>query len=180
MLLLVVQLETFRNRSSLWKKIILEVGLSENLRNRRLRERLRLRRKLNTFDVHFLVSIHTSSRRNEVADDDVLLESKQLVASAANCSVGQNTRGLLERCSRDERLRRERCLGDSEKQRLRSSRCLLLLLRLLVCITEVLLVDVLALEERSLTGLENANLLQHLPNNDTDVLVIDLHTLQAV
>src|SRR5215207_7507841 len=38
----------------------------------------------------------------------------------------------------------------------------------------------LALEERSLSGFKNANLLKHLPHNDTDVLVIDLHALQAI
>jgi hypothetical protein len=42
-----------------------------------------------------------------VTDDDVLLETEQLVSRAADRSIGENARGLLERSRRDERLRRE-------------------------------------------------------------------------
>ena len=85
-----------------------------------------------------------------------------------------------KRRRRDERLRRETGLGDSEKQRLRRRRRFLLLLRLLVGVAEGLLVDVLALEELGLAGLEHAHLLQHLPDDHANVLVVDLHALQAV
>ena len=110
-------------------------------------------------------------------DDDVLLEPKQIVLRATNRRVRQNSRGLLERRRRDERLRRQARLGDAEQQRLGRRRRFLLLLRPIVDLAEDLLIDVLALEELRLARLEDANLLQHLPDDDPDVLVVDLHAL---
>src|SRR4029077_726843 len=116
----------------------------------------------------------------EVTDDDVLLESEQLVPRAANRGVGQNTRRLLEARRGDERLRRETGLGDTEQQRLRNRRRLLVLLGLVVRFPEGLLVDVLALEELRVSTLEHAHLLEHLSDDHANVLVVDLHALQAV
>src|SRR6185503_6690998 len=110
---LVVVKSKFRKSPCFRQQIILEIRLRENLRDSRLSEHLGLRRNRSALDVHFLITVHTSSSWNQVTDDDVLLEAHQLVSRAANCCVGENTRGLLERSRRDERLRRERCLGDS-------------------------------------------------------------------
>src|SRR5205085_5649454 len=76
--------------------------------------------------------------------------------------------------------RRETGLGDSEEEWLRYCRYLLFLLGLVVRFPEGLLVDVLALEELRLSALEHAHLLKHLPNDHANVLVVDLHALQAV
>src|SRR4029077_10959597 len=81
-------------------------------------------------DLHFLVPVHACAGRDEVTDDDVLLESEQLVARATDRGVGENSRRLLEARRGDERLRRETGLGDSEEQRLRNRRRLLVLLGL--------------------------------------------------
>src|SRR5687768_5462451 len=142
--LFLVVSESLRKGSCFWQQILLDIRLRENLRDRRLRENLRLRRKRRALDVHFLIPVHTGSGRNEVTDDDVLLEAHELVPRTANRGVGQNTRRLLEARRRDERLRRETGLGDSEKQRLGHRRRFLLLLRPLVGVAEVLLVHVLA------------------------------------
>ena len=56
----------------------------------------------------------------------------------------------------------------------------LLLLRPLVLVAERLLVDVLALEELGLARIDHAHLLQHLAHDHADVLVVDLHALQAI
>src|SRR5437868_1382626 len=132
------------------------------------------------FDLHFLVAVHTRTGRDQVTDDDVLLESEQLVSRAANCSVGENARRLLEARRRDERLGRQTRLRYTEQKRLGHCGLILVLLRLVVRVPEGLLVDVLALEELGITALEHAHLLQHLSHDHANVLVVDLHALQAV
>src|SRR5205807_10021937 len=137
----------FRNRNSLWQREVRVRFGRQNLGDARLGGKLRRRRHRCSLDLHFLIPIHAGARRDEVTDDDVLLESEQLVTRAANCGIGQNARRLLEARRRDERLSRETRLRDSEKEWLRNRRCLLFLLGLVVRLSEGLLVDVLALEE---------------------------------
>ena len=50
----------------------------------------------------------------------------------------------------------------------------------LVDLAELDPVDVLALEEGGVAGVGDAHLLQHLPHDHADVLVVDLHALQTV
>src|SRR2546423_11528544 len=57
---------------------------------------------------------------------------------------------------------------------------LLFLFRAVVLAAEDLLVHVLALEELRVPRLEYAHFLQHLAHDHTDVLVVDLHALQAI
>src|SRR5688500_489471 len=161
------------------REIRVRIG-RQYLGDRRLGRQLRHRRHRRSLDLHFLIAVHTSTRRDQVTDDDVLLETEQLVPRAPYRGVGQNTRRLLEARGRDERLSRETRLGDAEQERLGHRGILLLLLRLVVRFPEGLLVDVLALEEHRLARLEHAHLLQHLPDDHANVLVVDLHALQAV
>src|SRR5205085_12431025 len=154
----------------------LELGLR---RRRKRRETLHSLGRLQV-EIDLLIPIHARAGRNQVPDDDVLLEPKQIVLRATNRRVRQNSRGLLERRRRDERLRRQARLGDAEQQRLGRRRRLLLLLRAIVDLAEDLLIDVLALEELRFARLEDANLLQHLPDDDPDVLVVVFHALQAI
>ena len=59
-------------------------------------------------------------------------------------------------------------------------RRLLLLLRPLVLVAEDLAIHVLPFEELRLARLHDSNLLQHLLDDHADVLVVDLHALEAV
>src|SRR5207247_7241364 len=74
----------------------------------------RRRRRLEPFrrlDLDVVIPIDAGPRRDEMADDDVLLEPQQVVPRAADRRVGQHPRGLLERRRRDERLCRQARLG---------------------------------------------------------------------
>ena len=104
----------------------------------------------------------------------------QVVPGAAHRRVGQHAGGLLEGGRRDERLGGEARLGDAEQQRLGAGRLLALRDGLLVGLAELGPVDVLALEEDRVAGVGDAHLLQHLPHDDPDVLVVDLHALETV
>src|SRR6478735_6855377 len=52
----------------------------------------------------------TRPGRDELADDDVLLEADQVVLGAVDGALGEHPGGLLERRRREERGRVERCL----------------------------------------------------------------------
>src|SRR5450759_3420808 len=175
-----IPLNLLRNRNSLRQHELRLRIVRQYLGDRRLRRKLRRGWHRCSLDLHFPVPVHARAGRDQVTDDDVLLESEQLVTRATNRGVGENTRRLLEARRRDKRLGRETGLGDSEQQRLRDRRQLLVLLGLVVRIPEGLLVDVLALEELRVSALQHAHLLQHLPHDHANVLVVDLHALQAV
>src|SRR5213079_170818 len=143
----------------------------------------RRRRRLEPFrrlDLDVVIPIDAGPRRDEMADDDVLLEPQQVVPRAADRRVGQHPRGLLERRRRDERLCRQARLGDPQEQRLVGRRLAALLHDPVLRVGEGLLVHVLPFQELRVPGLDDLHLLQHLAHDHADVLVVDLHALQAI
>src|SRR5712691_7391037 len=64
----------------------------------------------------------TCARRDELADDDVLLETKEPVLLAHDRGLGEDAGRLLEGRRREEARGRERRLGDAEQDRLRRRR----------------------------------------------------------
>src|SRR5438270_6180141 len=83
-------LDLFRNRNG-FRQSKIRLGLRrQDLGDGRLWWQLRRCWHRGSLDLHFLVTVHACAGRDEVTDDDVLLESKQLVPRAANCSVGEN------------------------------------------------------------------------------------------
>src|SRR5688572_316765 len=157
-------------------------------RNRKRRERLERRRRYEALrrlrglkiDVDLRVPVLTRARRNEVPNDDVLLETEEIVLGPADRRIGKHARRLLERRRRNERLRRQARLRDSEQQRLGRTRLEPLLLGAVVDVAERALVHVLRLEEFRLPRIHDAHLLKHLPDDHANVLVVDLHALQAI
>ena len=115
-----------------------------------------------------------------MADDDVLLQALQIIPGTPHRSIRENPRGLLEGCRRDERLRRQAGLGDTQKQGFGASCLPTALDDGLVHLSECYPIDVVTLQELSVSWIRDPNLLKHLANDDTDVLVIDLHALEAV
>src|SRR6266851_1936200 len=135
---------------------------------------------LRRLDLDVVVPVNARSRRDEMADDDVLLEPQQIVPRAADRRVRQHARGLLERRRRNERLRRQARLGDPQEQRLVGRGLAALLHDAVLRVGEGLLVHVLPLQELRVAGLDDLHLLQHLAHDHADVLVVDLHALQPV
>src|SRR6202165_984027 len=112
-----ISLDLFRHRHRFRQHEVRLRIARQYLGDRGLGRKLRRRWQRRSLDLHFLVPVHTCSGRDEVTDDDVLLEAEQLVPRAADRGVGENSRGLLEARRRDERLSRETGLGDSEEKR---------------------------------------------------------------
>src|SRR5207237_7483055 len=122
----------------------------------RARERLRWWRRLEPLrrlDLDIVVAVDPGSRRDEVPDDDVLLEPQEVVPGAPDRRVRQHAGRLLERRRRDERLRGEARLRNAEQQGLAHGGLAALLLDALVGLPERELVHVLALEELGVAGL---------------------------
>ena len=76
---------------------------------------------LRRLDVDPAVLPQAGGRRDELADDHVLLEPEEAVDLALDRGVGEHLRRLLEGGGREERLGRERGLGDPEDERLERS-----------------------------------------------------------
>src|SRR5436853_5938800 len=85
-------------------------------------------RAVGSADVDRAVPLEAGRRRDQLADDHVLLQPEQPVDLAFDRCVRQHLRRLLERGGGEEGLRRERRLRDSENQRLERRLPALLLL----------------------------------------------------
>src|SRR4051794_31003568 len=95
-------------------------------------------------DVDAAVPPEAGGSRDQLADDHVLLQTEQAVDLALDRGVGQHLRRLLEGGGGEERLGRQRGLGDAEDQRLVRRLLALGLADALVLALEDELVDQLA------------------------------------
>src|SRR5690554_3612736 len=103
-----------------------------------------------------------------------------MVALAGNRRFGQHAGSLLEGGRGDERLGGQRRLGDTQQHPLVLGRELVLGNQGFVLFQYLGQLDLVTLDEAGVTGLGDLNLAQHLTDGHFDVLVVDLHTLQAV
>src|SRR6266851_5339795 len=120
------------------------------------------------------------ARRDQPADDDVLLQAFQRIDLAVDGRFGEHAGGLLERGRREEGAGLQARLGDAEQNRRSRGGLLALLLCLDVELVELDLVDLLARDHVGLALIGDLHLLQHLTDNHLDVLVVDEHALQPV
>src|SRR5437867_5192635 len=125
-------------------------------------------------DVDLPVTLETGRGRDQLADDHVLLQAEQAVDLPLDRGVGEHLRRLLEGRCREERLGRERRFRDPEDQRFEGRLLLLLLLDAGVLAVEHDLVDELAGQQVGVTGALDAHLLEHLADDQLDVLVVDV------
>src|SRR6185312_5236376 len=122
----------------------------------------------------------TRTCRNKTADNNIFLQATQGIARATNRRFGKNASGFLERGGRDERLGRQRCLGDAQQDRLVLGRTLALGYRTVVFAVDAHALDLLAAQVMAVARLDDLDLAQHLANDRFNVLVVDLHALQAI
>src|SRR5690606_11346166 len=73
--------------------------------------------KITATILHVTITVisHARTCRKQTADDDVFLETAQIITLAHDRSLSQHAGGLLERRCRDERIGRQRSLGDTEQ-----------------------------------------------------------------
>src|SRR5947207_2603680 len=129
---------------------------------------------------HLAVEIETGSGRNDVAHDDVFLEAAQVIDLAHAGRLRQHPGGVLERRGAQETFGFERGLGNAQQDRLRFGRFAAHFFHALVLVLEGDLVDLFAPEEGGVARLGDANLAQHLADDDFDVFVVDGDALEAI
>src|SRR5262249_57128878 len=93
---------------------------------------------------------------------------------------GENASRLLEAGCRDERVGRERRLGDTEQQRTARRRAAAPGDHAVVLFAEAELVHLLLEKERGIANVFDFDPAHHLTNDGLDVLVVDVYALQAV
>src|SRR5262245_31983912 len=137
--------------------------------------------RLHRLDLKRAVVLQPGGRRDQLADDDVLLEAHEPVALALEGRIREDLGGLLEGGGREERLGGERRLGDPEDDPLGPGRRLrLLALQLLVDRVEDQAVLQLTGQQLGRALRLHPDLLQHLAHDQLDVLVVDVDALRAV
>src|SRR3990167_1515639 len=122
----------------------------------------------------------TGTGRDQTPHYHVLFQAAQEVALAGNRRLGEYPGGLLERCRRDERLGGQRRLGDTQQYAGVLGDELVVCGQTLVFAQYRGQLHLVALDEGGVTRLSHFDLAQHLAQDGLDVLVVDLHALQAV
>ena len=118
--------------------------------------------------------------RDELADDDVLLEADQVVLGAVDGGLGEHPGRLLEGRRGEEARGVERGLGHAEEHGLGRGRLAALGEDAVVVLLELEAVDELGRQQIDVARLVDADLAQHLADDDLDVLVVDRDALAPV
>src|SRR5690606_16971306 len=129
-----------------------------------------------------LQAVHdrTGPGRDQAADDDVLLQTDQIVGLAVHGRLREDAGRLLEGGRGDEGAGVQAGLGDALEHRLCRRRAAILGHHLGIDLLELLAIGLLSGQEGGVAGVGDLHLLQHLPDDDLDVLVVDHHALQAI
>src|SRR6478609_2487284 len=143
----------------------------------RVELRLRL---LGGLDLDLGVPGKTGTGRDELTDDDVLLEAEQRVATTAHRRLGEHAGRLLEGGGREPRVGRERRLRDAHELGTAGGRLATLRHGPAVRVLEAAALGELARQEVRVARVEDRDPTQHLAHDDLDVLVVDVHALGAV
>ena len=118
--------------------------------------------------------------RNQSANNDVFFETTQLVALAHDRRLGQNTGRFLEGRCADEAVCGQGRLRDTEQQIGECCSGLALGAQGVIGIEHFGTFNLFAVDVIGVAGVFDHYPSQHLANNHFNVLVVDLHTLEAV
>src|SRR3954467_9439999 len=136
--------------------------------------------RLGRLDLDRAGALEGRGRRGQLPHDHVFLSAPAAVDLALERRVGQHLGGLLEGGRRQERVRRQRRLGDAEDDLLGLGAFLALRDHRVVDLLVLVAVDELPGQEVRVALLVDAHLLEHLAHDQLDVLVVDVHALRLV
>src|SRR5437762_1018447 len=126
------------------------------------------------------VVLETRTGRDETAHDDVFLEAAEIVHLAGDSRFGEDASRLLEAGGGDERIGRERSLGDAKEERTARCGAHTFADDAIVFLAEAELVDLFLEKEVGVAHVFDFDTAHHLTNDGFDVLVIDVDALEAV
>src|SRR4051812_32627822 len=140
----------------------------------------RPRQRLGGLDLDAPVALQARRRRDQLPDDDVLLQPVEAVDLALQRGVGEDLRRLLEGRRRQERVRVQRGLRDAEDDLLELGLLAAGRPDPLVLLGELVAVHELPGQVGRVALLVHADLLEHLADDQLDVLVVDVDALRLV
>src|SRR5213594_2543985 len=155
-------------------------ALFQDRRLHALRDDLLHRRRAVGCDLQPAVDLHAGAGRDQSAHDHVLLQPAQVIDPPRDGRLRQHARRLLERGRRDERVGRQRGLGDPEQQRPAGRGLPGLAEDPLILGLEAELVHLLVHDELGVAHLLHLHPAHHLADDRLDVLVVDVDALQPV
>src|SRR5688500_683641 len=158
---------------------VLDLPIQIELVLGRLRRRRRRRRFVRR-NSHVPVVLEARAGGYQPPHRHVLLQPAQVVDLPGDRRFREHARRLLEARRRDERIRRQRCLGDPQQQRLRRRRTAARLNHPLVLLEEPELIRLLVDQELGVANILDPHPPHHLARDDLDVLVVDVDALQPV
>src|SRR5699024_1942694 len=126
------------------------------------------------------VTRDTSASWDQLTDDDVLLETDELIGALVNSGIRKHASGLLEGRGRQPRLGSQGSLGNTHDLRTQLSWFLAFCLHTSVDLACLRKVNQSTWEQIGITGINDGTATQHLTDDDLDVLVVDGYTLGAV
>src|SRR5690606_5466688 len=127
-----------------------------------------------------LVISHTRTSRNQATDDDVFLQTTQVVALAHNGCFGQHAGGFLEGSSRNEGVGRQRGLGDAQQHVVVGGGDAAFCDYAVVLVQQFGTLNLFTGNEAGVTRINDIHTTQHLTDDHFNVLVVDLHALQTI
>ena len=127
-----------------------------------------------------MVLIEAGTGGDEVTENDVLLEALQQIRLTEGGGLCEDACGILEGCGGDEGIRLEGSLRDTEQDGLAFRRATIHLHSERIDAVQSCGIHLIAPEQTGITGVLDANLTQHLGDDDLHVLIVDFHTLDAV
>ena len=127
-----------------------------------------------------LVILHARTCGDEFPDDDVLFETDERIALGADGCLGEHAAGLLEGRRRKEAVRCERGFGDAEQHALCRCGHAARHDRLLVLFLEVEHIGELPGKHIGGACVLDADLSEHLADDDLDVFIVDIDALRTV
>src|SRR5215213_6153512 len=136
--------------------------------------------RLGRLDLDRAVALQARGRRDQLPDDHVLLQAREAVDLALERRVREDLGGLLEGGRRQERVRRQRRLRDAEDDLLGLGALLALRDHRVVDLPVLVAVDELPGQQVRVALLVDPDLLEHLANDQLDVLVVDVYALGLV
>src|SRR5690242_7714507 len=111
---------------------------------------------------------------NEAAHDDIFLEAAEIVHLAGDGRFREDAGGLLEARGGDERIGRERRLGDTKEQWTARCRTATIGDDAIVFLAEAELVHLLLEKERGVADVFDLDPAHHLARDGLDVLIVDI------
>ena len=140
---------------------------------------LLLKRALRRFAID---SRHDTARScgNQTPNNNVFLETDEIIRLTGNCRLGEDSRGFLEGGCGNKRACLQRRLGNALQNRNGLGNYVAFFFSPPIDLVILCPINLLTDQEGRFARVGNLDFLHHLATNHLDMLVVNLHTLKAV